>query len=339
VGGDEFAILFDNVIADEIIALAHKVEKAIASHTFTFHNSKIKIQITVSIASNTTKPILENADLALKLIKNDLTNRVINYTDSLNLKKNVKENLKMIDTIKEAIQAKHVVPFFQPIVNLQTLKVEKYEALVRIKLENGTFLEPKHFLDTAKKTSFYQTITNIMIEETLKVAQKFEEFRFSINLSMIDILNTTITSNLFKQLEQNPLVASRIDIELVESEKITATHEVAEFIQKLRSLGVEVLIDDFGTGYSNFSYFSALDIDIIKIDGSIVSEILTDNKKMHMLKSIYKFSRGLGLRSVAEFVETKEIALELQELGVEYAQGYYFSKPLEQPIKGLTFEL
>ena len=339
IGGDEYAVLFENIPDDEALELASKIEQAIASHTFSFHNSKIKINISLSIASNSIKPILENADLALKVVKKDLLHSVISYNDSLNLKKNVKENLKIIDTIKDAINTNRVVPFFQPIVNLQTLKVEKYEALIRIKLEDGTLLQPSQFLETAKKTSHYQTLTNIMVHETLKTAEKFPTFRFSINLSMLDILNPTITANLYAKLQANPQVASRIDIELVESEKLSMTQEITQFIEQLHAFGVQILIDDFGTGYSNFSYFAALDLDIIKIDGSIVAEALEDTKKMHMLKSIYKFSRGLGLQSVAEFVETKETALMLQELGVEYAQGYYFSAPLQEPLKELSFRL
>ncbi|MEA2092037.1 MAG: EAL domain-containing protein, partial [Campylobacterota bacterium] len=107
---------------------------------------------------------------------------------------------------------------------------------------------------------------------------------------------------------------------------------VQKFITKLKTYGSKILIDDFGTGYSNFSYFSDLDIDIVKIDGSIVSEIETNERKLHMLTSIHKFSNGMDMKNVAEFVETKEVAILLREIGVEYAQGYYFSPPLPKPL-------
>ncbi len=172
-----------------------------------------------------------------------------------------------------------------------------------------------------------------MIEKTLKMAQEFPKYRFSINISMIDILDAKLTQMLFETLNANPDVANRLDIELVESENLQNLQVVKDFITKLHVFGSKILIDDFGTGYSNFSYFSNLDIDLVKIDGSIVSEIETDNKKLHMLTSIHKFSNGMNMKNVAEFVETREVALLLKEIGVEYAQGYYFSQPLERPLE------
>ncbi|MBU0719739.1 bifunctional diguanylate cyclase/phosphodiesterase [bacterium] len=337
IGGDEFGILFDTIDEEKALEIARKLEKEIALHDFIIQN--LEIHIIVSISSNNIAPILENADLALKLIKKDLTNRVIQYKDELNLKKSVKQNLKTIQIVKNALNEDRVVPYFQPIVNLQTLKIEKYEALVRIKLPGGTVLSPYLFLDTSKQTSYYYDLTKIMIEKTIQTAKKFPNYRFSINISMIDILNQEITQALFEQFNKNFSIASRIDIEILESEHIKEISEVQEFIKKLHSYGSKVLIDDFGSGYSNFSYFADLDIDIIKIDGSIIQEITTNERKHHMLKSIYKFSKGMGLLNIAEFVETREMAILLKEIGVEYAQGYYFGHPQEEPLKDDTVSL
>jgi EAL domain-containing protein (putative c-di-GMP-specific phosphodiesterase class I) len=238
-----------------------------------------------------------------------------------------------LSIIRSAIFNDRIVPFFQPIVNLQTLKIEKYEALVRLKLEDGTFLPPFKFLNISKKTSYYHEITKIMIEKTINIAKKFPKYRFSINISMADILDDEIISILLYSFKNNPSVCSRIDIELLEVEHLENISLVQTFIKNKHRFGSKILIDDFGSGYSNFSYFSDLDIDIVKIDGSIISEITTNDRKLHMLKSIHNFSKGMNMSSVAEFVETREIALLLRDIGVEYAQGYYFSKPLEMPLE------
>ena len=241
--------------------------------------------------------------------------------------------MNTIEQIKSAVQNDRIVPFFQPIINLNTSKIEKYEALVRLKLKDGTFLPPCKFLDIAKKSSYYRYITQTMIEKTLKIAQEFPQYRFSINISMIDILDAKLTHMLFETLDTNTDVAKRIDFELLESENLQNLEIVQEFINKLHIFGSKILIDDFGAGYSNFSYFSSLDIDIIKIDGSIVKEIETDNKKLHMLTSIHKFSNGMNMKNVAEYVETKEVAQLLKKVGVEYAQGFYFGQPIEKPLE------
>jgi EAL domain-containing protein (putative c-di-GMP-specific phosphodiesterase class I) len=109
--------------------------------------------------------------------------------------------------------------------------------------------------------------------------------------------------------------------------------KIYEFIKKVHSYGSKILIDDFGTGYSNFSYLVDLNVDIIKIDASITKEIVKNPKKLHILKTIHNFTEGLNMLNVAEFVETKEIALLLQEIGVEYAQGYFFCKPAPKPLE------
>jgi len=171
-----------------------------------------------------------------------------------------------------------------------------------------------------------------MIEKTMKMAKEFPQYRFSLNISMSDIQNTKLTHSMFKIFSKNPQEASRVDIELLESENLQDIKSVQKFIKRLHSFGSKILIDDFGTGYSNFSYFSDLDIDIVKIDGSIVKEIETNKRKLHMLKSIHKFSNGMNMKNVAEFVETKEVAVLLKNMGIDYAQGYYFSQPLIRPL-------
>jgi len=331
LGADEFGVLFTNVLSSKVLNIAHILEKNIASHSFIF--GELEIHITISIASNFIDPILENADLALKHIKKDPTKRVIEYRENLNLKKSVQENLQMLETIKTALLDDRILPFFQPVINLKTLKIEKYEALVRLELKNGRYLTPYKFLDTARKSYLYEEITRIMFEKSMRVAKVYPQYRFSINLAMRDILNDTLTKSIFEMFEEEKEVASRIDIELLESEDLHDIELVQAFIDKLHSFGSKILIDDFGSGYSNFAYFAHLDIDTIKIDGSIISEIATNNRKMHMLRSIHNFSHGMDIVNIAEFVETQETAMLLKEVGVEYAQGYYFGHPLPAPLE------
>ncbi|WP_373036507.1 EAL domain-containing protein [Sulfurimonas sp.] len=331
LGSDEFGILFSNISNKKALDIAYNLEEKISNHDFNVYD--LTLHLLVSIASNSIAPILENTDLALKLLKKDHTKRILEYNDNLNIKTDVKQNMNTVELIKSAVKENRIVPFFQPIINLKTSKIEKYEALVRLKLGDGTFLTPDKFLNISKKSSYYHFITKTMIEKTLTMAKEYPKYRFSINISMIDMLDTKLTQMLFETLSANPDVANRLDIELLESENIQNLKIVQDFIARLHEFGSKILIDDFGTGYSNFSYFSNLDIDIVKIDGSIVSEIETDDKKLHMLTSIHKFSNGMNMQNVAEFVETREVAIILREIGIEYAQGYYFSKPLERPLE------
>jgi len=173
-----------------------------------------------------------------------------------------------------------------------------------------------------------------MIRKTMKVAKAHPKQRFSINFSMKDITNENIIYTLFELFDTDKETARRVDIELLETELVAVDDSrINDFITKVHSYGSKVLIDDFGTGYSNFAYLSDLDVDIIKIDASITKEIISNPRKLHILRTIHNFTSGINMLNVAEFVETREVALLLQEMGVEYAQGYLFSKPLPAPLK------
>lgn len=330
VGADEFGILFNSITQSKALDIANMIEKYIAEQDFIIDS--ITINISVSISSNNKQPLLENADIALKEIKKDRIKHIIKYDESLNLKKDIQNNIDTINLIKNAIKNDKIVPYFQPIINLKTMKIEKYEALVRLIKDDGTVLSPYFFLDISKKSPYYHEITKIMIQKTMEVAKEFKEYRFSINFSMQDIIDEEIVSILFNTFNQNREVAKRIDIELLESENLNDMSAVQKFIDKVHSYGSLILIDDFGSGYSNFAYFSSIEVDIVKIDGSIVKEVETNKRQRYMLKSIKEFSSGMGMKNIAEFVETKEIVEILKEADVEYAQGYFFSQPLPKPL-------
>jgi len=331
VGGDEFAILFREKSIDQTMQIAKKLTTAIRNNNFTIDN--IHINLSVSIAVNSIPPLLENADLALKVIKKDMNKRVIEYKEELSAKKEWKKNIEIVNIVKSALKEDRVTPYFQGIVNLKTLKIEKYEALVRLILPSGEVLTPYFFLEIISRTHYYYDITKMMIRKTMQVAKEYPDYRFSINFSMKDITNQEIYNTLFTLFDAQKQTAARIDIELLETELVAIDdNRINDFIAKVHSYGSRVLIDDFGTGYSNFSYLSNLDIDIIKIDASITKEITTSPRKLHILQSIHNFTHGMHMLNVAEFVETKETALLLQKIGIEYAQGYLFSKPLPKPL-------
>ena len=331
LGSDEFCIISAKKAKKEIISFAQNLDALISAHPFNIHTAQINIQ--VKIAINNIKPYLENADLTLKVLKEDYSKSVLYHKKEFKLKKNISDALQTIDLIKSAITQDSVIPYFQPIVNIETRKIYKYEALIRIQCLDGTILQPYQFLELSKKSSYYSKLTKIMIQKTLATARRFPKYRFSINFSMLDIANEEFLKDVFKEFDKDRDTSSRIDIELLESEELLHKEKIARFIKNVNAYGMKILIDDFGTGYSNFSYFSEFNIDFLKIDGSITKEITTDAKKLHILKSIYQFSKGMGIDNIAEFVENEEILNVLKEVGIKYAQGYYFSKPLPRPLE------
>ena len=332
IGGDEFAVLLANKPMNEVMHIGENLEAYIREKDFQIDG--IIINISVNIAVNNISPLLENADLAIKALKKDMDNQVIEYQEKLSIKREWQKNIEVINMVKSALKEDRIVPYFQGIVNLKTMQIEKYEALVRLILPSGEVLSPYLFLDTVSKTHYYYEITEVMIQKTMQMAKRYPHCRFSINFSMKDIINQHITSLLFGLFDMDKETASRVDIELLETESVIVNDNlIDDFLKKVHSYGSKVLIDDFGTGYSNFAYLSDLDVDILKIDASITKEITSSARKLHILQTIHNFSLGMNMQNVAEFVETKEVAELLQKIGVDYAQGYLFSKPLPQPLE------
>ena len=255
----------------------------------------------------------------------------LRYDPSYELLEQVKKNLTMVDKVRKAMAEDRIVPYFQPIVDNNTGKIVKYESLVRLIEEDGSVLSPFFFLGAAEKGGLYEELTRIMIRKT------FETFRnnlyeFSINVLLKDIRDQRTRAMIDAYLS-DPVFDGRCVFEIVESEGIEDFDEVKSFIKGVKAKGAKVAIDDFGTGYSNFMYLVELDVDFIKIDGSIIKHIDEDDTSLKVAGTIVDFSNRLGLKTIGEFVHSDQVYDKVVELSVDFSQGYYFGAP-EPDIRG-----
>ncbi|MEZ7933440.1 MAG: EAL domain-containing protein [Sulfurospirillum sp.] len=240
---------------------------------------------------------------------------------------NALKNIETIHIIKTAIDNRKIISYFQPIVNNQTQKIEKYESLVRLLTEDGQLLTPLYFLDTAKKGRYYSKITKIVLENSFAALYKISDAAISINLSVHDIERDEITHYIENLLVQHEDEAHRIIFELLESEDIKDFALIKQFIQKVKAKGVKIAIDDFGTGYSNFERLLSYEPDILKIDGSLIKNIHNNQINQHIVETVMLFAKKQNLSTVAEFVENETIYEIVRDMGIDYSQGFYFGKP------------
>lgn len=240
---------------------------------------------------------------------------------------NALKNIETIHIIKTAIDNRKIISYFQPIVNNQTQKIEKYESLVRLVTEDGQLLTPLYFLDTAKKGRYYSKITKIVLENSFAALYKISEAAISINLSVHDIERDEITHYIENLLVQHEDEAHRIIFELLESEDIKDFALIKQFIQKVKAKGVKIAIDDFGTGYSNFERLLSYEPDILKIDGSLIKNIHNNQINQHIVETVMLFAKKQNLSTVAQFVENETIYEIVRDMGIDYSQGFYFGKP------------
>ena len=182
----------------------------------------------------------------------------------------------------------------------------------------------------AKNTKYYFDITKVVIEESFKNFRDLD-VSFSINLSADDILNHDISQYIEENLSNFPK-PSNITFEILESEQIEQFEPILEFIRKVRKYGVKIAIDDFGSCYSNFSYLLQIRPDYLKIDGSIIKKIATDENALLVAKTIVQFAKLSNFKVIAEFVDSEEVFKQGREIGVDMFQGYYLGMPLQNLV-------
>ncbi len=215
---------------------------------------------------------------------------------------------------------------YQPILNLEQNKIQKYEILLRLEDDTGKILTPAYFLDTLKKMYIYPEVTKLIIQKSFAFFKE-KPYEFSINLNYTDIIDEDIKTFIVTILNNNPEIAKRCIFELIESEAIINLEEINEFIIMAHSYGVKIAIDDFGSGYSNYDLIFNLDIDYIKIDGSLIKNLILDHKSEIMVESLIALAREKGSKVIAEWVSNKALFDKVQDMGIDFAQGYYIGKP------------
>jgi diguanylate cyclase (GGDEF)-like protein len=317
LSGDEYAIL--NPSAAKLRQISSSIIEKLKDKKFKVNDQELTLSVNIGIGKT-----LAEADTALKYSKTK-RKQIIVFNKNLPILKDYENNLKWKNIINEAIKNDKVIPFVQGIVENKTKEIVKYECLIRIEHENKIY-SPFFFLEIAKKTHQYEQLQQIMIEKCFAKFSKMN-FPFSVNIAITDLKNDNFRNFLIKKIKEYG-VNEILTIELLEDEELVKDKKINEIIHTLKKLGVKIAIDDFGSGYSNFVYLiKDLPIDIIKIDGTLVKDILEDEKIYKLLSKIIEIANTFNLETIAEFVENEEIYNKLKEIGVQYSQGYYFSKP------------
>lgn len=327
IGGDEFALLFYNTTMHHSV-FRHLAESLIIS---TFSKQVFYIgeeAITLNLYSGGAiggENTFADAVIALHRARAEKRGFVL-YEERKDSKDLHIKNIGMSTTIRKALTDDRIICYYQPIADFNTGEVTKYEALVRAIDDDGAIVAPNDFLPAAKKTKIYPSITQEVVEKACTLFAERDE-DFSINLSIDDIKDPFTVQEILRILAQTG-TAKRVVFEILESEGIENYAEVISFITMVKSLGAKIAIDDFGTGYSNFEHVLRLDVDFIKIDGSLIREI-ADNPKHHIIvNTIVDFSKRIGAKTIAEFVGDEKTYNAVKELGVDYSQGYYTGKPM-----------
>lgn len=249
----------------------------------------------------------------------------------------IRKKYHMVNVINYALAHDKIIPYYQGIYDNNEKKIHHYESLMRLEDETGKIYYPSDFLDAARSFGLlYDSMSLQMIRKVFENFKKHKGVSVSMNLGIRDIKNRTITSFIYDMLATIDHPENFV-FEILENEDIADYNELVAFVDRIHELGAKISIDDFGSGYSNLEHLISINMDYIKIDGSIVKRCCEDKgaENLIALISAWREMSLEGVKIVAEFVENEEIQAKLQEYYIDYSQGYLFSKPAPDIITAI----
>lgn len=327
---DVFSIEIFETLEDEyIMKIVDMLLKTVMEHTFHIKRPQldINIDITIGCSQSDDDKLIIYAEKALHNAKLNYFN--YSFFDAKFFQYEMLD-IALLDTMRESIELKTVEPYFQSIMDNKTNKIYKYESLMRLIDKDGVVITPYTFLLKAKKYRLYPKLMSLMIEKVLNYVEQYK-INVSINFEYHDMTDPIIKSKFLDTIKEKD-IGQYLTVEILESEKIQDFNIVREFIQEIREYGVVVAIDDFGTGFANYENILQLDIDYIKLDGSLIQN-LHNTTYYNLVKSIVVFSKKEGIKVVAEFVKDLPTLRYVNSLDIDFSQGYYIDKP--QPIESI----
>ena len=338
LGGDEFTIVVSQ-IADtaHVDNVAQKIIDKLAQP---FHLGREVVYISASIGitlhpndSTDIDALMKNADQAMYVAKSKGRNRFSYFTASL--QEDAQKRMRLIHDMRNASESGQFKVYFQPIVELSSGRIHKAEAVIRWDHAERGMISPTDFIPLAEETGLINEIGDWVFKESARWADQWRsrftaDFQVSVNKSPVQFKteNHRFSKSWSEYMREMGLPGANMVIEITEGLLLNADAGVTDELLRLRDAGIQVAIDDFGTGYSSLSYLKKFDIDYLKIDRSFVNNLETDANDMALSEAIIVMAHKLGLKVVAEGVETEGQRSLLAAAGCDYAQGYLFSEPV-----------
>ncbi len=333
IGGDEFALLLPNTDQMKAFELATNICKLLDEYQCKIEGQVFKVNCSIGIANISgnefaAEEYMKQADIALYAAKKQGRNLAHIYDKNDALSKELQASLEWARTLHQAVADDNLVLHFQPIYLIANREIAYYEALVRLELD-GRIVPPGEFIPALEREGDMSLLDRQVISKAIHYLAKHPQLnKIAINLSAQGFSDERLVPLIKDKLEEYQVNANRIIFELTESASLSNITATQSMIEKLSALGCAFSIDDFGTGFSTFSYLKQLPAESVKIDGSFVVDLATNQVDLALVKAIYEVATALGKKTVAEFVENEKTMEILADIGVTYAQGYHLGRPL-----------
>lgn len=334
IGSDEYAVLVDNIDEESAKDHAEGLRALFDGYSFEFNDHFYHLSVSIGVKliegmdNLSAGEILSHANQACFTAKNRGRNRVHLFCTEDREMHSLRHSVEWAPRIRAALKQESFLLEFQPIHSVASDNVTHYECLIRMRGEDNTLYYPNDFIPVAEAMGLIQQIDLWVVNQAFDLMNKMSsEISITINLSGNIFLDQNLYPLVEKKLSQTGIEPHRIVFEITETSAISNFDQTKEMVERLRSLGCRFALDDFGAGFNSYSYLKHFPVDILKIDGGFITNLVNDSVDQLLVKSMIDIAHSLGKKVVAEYVEEQNTLDLLKSYGVDYIQGYLVGKP------------
>ncbi len=339
LGGDEFAIHLPAALRKDALEVAEKALDAVRRYRFQAADNKVVSNLAASAGialypfhGADVLALLSNVDIAMYQAKDLGRNRHILFDQASESLRSTHRRIHWAKKLRDALDEDRLVLFHQPVVRLKDRKPVHYEILVRMRDENGGYILPGNFIELAESLGLIQEIDMRVVEKLIAYLRSSghasKKLRYFVNLSRVSISDQHWIQRFMAMLRESGVNPNQLVFEITETAAMSEIDVTLTFIKRLKEMGCRFALDDFGAGFSSFYYLKRFDVDYLKIDGSFIRDLATDEGSRIFVRALNDVARGLDKQVIAEWVETPEVLNLLLGMGTQFGQGYLFQRPI-----------
>ncbi len=334
LSGDEFAFFLPSFTEKQGLEAAEELRLSVEA--FQPKEGSAPLTISAGIAhypenGENARDLLSKADAAMFRAKELGRNRCHVFKPEDHDLEKLHSRAEWRGRILKAISESRFEPWFQPIMSIKDGTIGHYEALARLRAEDGKIILPGAFIEVAERFGIINQIDRMIIEKTIRkqaqLKKQGKDISFSMNMSGAELAEEGFLDFISLKISSSGADANKLTFEITETAAIGDIDRAKHFIKALKTIGCDIALDDFGVGFTSFQYLKEMDVDYIKIDGSFIKKLNENMTDQLFVKAMTDVAQGLGIKTVAEFVETDAALQLLKGFGVDYAQGYFIGKP------------
>ena len=343
IGGDEFAIHLPAALRQEASRVAERALEAVRRYHFQPSSGRRIANLSASIGialypfhGANIAVLLSNVDIAMYQAKESGRNRYVLFDQVEGGVRSTHRRMHWAKKLRDAIDDDRLVLFSQPVVRCTDREPVHHEILVRMRDDDGKIILPGNFIELAESLGVIREIDMLVVRKLIEYLQAGgrinQKLRYFVNLSRVSISDQSWIKTFIAMLKETKVNPSQLVFEITETAAMSEIDVTLNFIRMLKEMGCRFALDDFGAGFSSFYYLKRFEIDYLKIDGSFIRDLSTDESNRVFVRALNDVAKGMHKQVIAEWVETPEALKLLIDMGIQYGQGFLFQQPA--PLNG-----